>query len=387
MVIEKALKNVGSTVSDKLKLINEHTIEPLTEEDVFTFDVILCDNEGDRVWDKMTHKFLTEFKDKSKSLIGLKDHDWTADNQMARLYDTEVVETDEVTALGDKREYVLGHAYTLKSNEDYVKRINAGLLNHCSVSFKSSGDKCSICGCETHKGPDERAVCENGHVAGNSYDGVVCYNIIDQCDDCYEWSLVAVPCQRGAGVKNKFIGGKVMKKSAFFMQKLLKSKAMPEELKGELEAISEVDAEAEVNEEDVKSLIEENEALKAEVAALKEELAALKEADEANKVCGAVEKAVDGLEPINDQVKSDIMDKIDTSLVHLTEDGEIEGLDEQIDKVKTMYKGLFKSDLVKVEQPEAKKETIKKGFNPSFGTGKKAEVTKKSFHEACGNLN
>lgn len=387
MIVEKALRNVGTNINDKLKLINEHTIEPLKEEDVFTFDVVLCDNEIDRVGDKMTHKFLEQFAEKSKSLVGIKDHEWIADNQMARLYDTELVDTDEDTSIGEKRTYVLGHAYCLRSNEDYVKKVNAGLLNHCSVSFISSGDTCSVCGCATHKMEDDRAICENGHIAGKDYDGVTCYNVVDNCDDALEWSLVAVPCQKKAGIKNKILGGISMKKSAFIMQRILKSKAMPEELKDELEAVAACDSEEEINEDDVNSLIAENESLKAEIESLKAEIETLKGEAVTAKVCGAVEKAVEQLEPINEQVRADMIEKIDKSLVAFGDDGKVTGLDEQVEKVKAMYKGLLKSDVV-AREPEKKEATeVKKCFNPSFGTGKKANVVKKSFHEACGSLN
>ena len=78
----------------ELNLINQHTVKPLAPEDVYTFKVVLCDNDVDRVNDKMSNEFLNQFAEASKSLTGLKDHDWDIDNQISRLYDTEVV-TDE----------------------------------------------------------------------------------------------------------------------------------------------------------------------------------------------------------------------------------------------------------------------------------------------------
>lgn len=178
-----------------------------------------------------------------------------------------------------------------------------------------------------------------------------------------------------------------MKKSAFIMQRILKSKAMPEELKDELEAVAACDSEEEINEDDVNSLIAENESLKAEIESLKAEIETLKGEAVTAKVCGAVEKAVEQLEPINEQVKADMIEKIDKSLVAFGDDGKVTGLDEQVEKVKAMYKGLLKSDVV-AREPEKKEATeVKQCFNPSFGTGKKANAVKKSFHEACGSLN
>ena len=43
-------------------------------------------------------------------------------------------------------------------------------------------------------------VCPNGHVKGEDVDGVPCVGNLDDPKDAYEWSFVAVPAQRGAGV-------------------------------------------------------------------------------------------------------------------------------------------------------------------------------------------
>ena len=230
----KSFDTIEKDIDTELDLINRHTIKPLTTDDVYMFKVILCDNDVDRVYDKMTDKFLEEYAEKSKGLTGLKDHDWESDNQLARLYDTEVVEDEEeLNVLGEPRKYVLGKAYTLTKYQDYIDKINAGLLKESSVSFDSIGDTCSICGEHTVKGADDIAVCPNGHIMGETYDGKLCYNVLNELKDSYEWSLVAVPCQRNSGIKNKSItdgGLGIMKKPMFMLQKLLNSKAFKEGL-------------------------------------------------------------------------------------------------------------------------------------------------------------
>ena len=219
-------------INKDLELVNQHTVKPLTADEVYMFKVVLCDNDVDRVNDKMTDNFLVEYAQASKGLTGLKDHDWESDNQLARLYDTEVVTDDStLTKLGEPRKYVLGKAYTLTKYQDYIDKINAGLLKESSVSFDSVGDTCSICGAVTTKGEDDVAICPNGHVMGKEYDGKLCYNSINKLKDSYEWSLVAVPCQRNSGIKNKNLdngGMSIMKKSMFMLQKLLNSKAFKE---------------------------------------------------------------------------------------------------------------------------------------------------------------
>ena len=55
---------------------------------------------------------------------------------------------------------------------------------------------CSICGRDHSEG-----AC--GHVPGRRYDGQLCYLTLEGAADAYEWSFVAVPAQREAGVVRK----------------------------------------------------------------------------------------------------------------------------------------------------------------------------------------
>lgn len=57
-----------------------------------------------------------------------------------------------------------------------------------------SGRKCSICGKEN---------CE--HHGGERYDGKLCFFTLLDPVDAYEWSFVAVPAQRKAGVIKSFV--------------------------------------------------------------------------------------------------------------------------------------------------------------------------------------
>ena len=54
---------------------------------------------------------------------------------------------------------------------------------------------CSVCGAA-------RGECE--HVHGKRYDGRLCYTELRGAEDAYEWSFVAVPAQREAGVMKRF---------------------------------------------------------------------------------------------------------------------------------------------------------------------------------------
>lgn len=58
---------------------------------------------------------------------------------------------------------------------------------------------CSVCG-------SEYGTC--GHHKGESYDGVICCAILKDPVDAYEFSFVAVPAQRDAGVLKALGGGR-----------------------------------------------------------------------------------------------------------------------------------------------------------------------------------
>lgn len=343
------VSQVGDISSD-LELINEHTVKPLTADEVYVFKVVLCDNDIDRVNDKMTDEFLAEYAQASKGLTGLKDHDWESDNQLARLYDTEVV-TDEsqLTRLGEPRKYVLGKAYTLTKYQDYIDKINAGLLKESSVSFDSVEDTCSICGAITTKDCDDVAICPNEHIMGQIYDGKLCYNSINKLRDAYEWSLVAVPCQRNSGIKNKNLGNGgmgIMKKSMFMLQKLLSSKAFKEadeETQKTLKEAVDASEDADLSEDDIKALIAENTKLKEKVASLKEKVKEAEGGRVRDKIESIVSKAVDEMKPLTPTVKENIMRDLDLDGMKL-EDGQIPGLDDVFAGIKEKYKGLI--DLV-----------------------------------------
>lgn len=338
-------ENQLNSLSD-IDLINKHTLEPLKEEDVFTFKVQLCDNDVDRVGDKMSDKFLNEVADKVKGVAGLKDHDWSVENQVARLYDAQVVEDEEnTTVLGERRKYVQGSAYTLAKNREMIDKINSGILKEVSISFNSEGDTCSICGKPMCKDGSDIGHCENGHVAGQSYDGQLCYNKIDNLMDILEWSLVSVPCQRRAGINKKSLegGSSIMKKAELLIRQFMSSKSYEKAAPEDKEVLEEVTKkeDVELTEEDIQKLVEENGKLKTQVEELKEKVKEATEGREKDKIEAIVSKGLDELNPLTDKVKEMIMKEIPWDTLKL-EDGQIPGMADIFDKVKEDYKGLFK---------------------------------------------
>lgn len=369
-----------------MDLINKCTLAPLKEEDVFVYKVVLCDNEVDRVGDKMSPEFLEAVASKIKGVVGLKDHDWSADNQLSRLYDAEVVTSEtEVNSLGEPRMYVRGKAYTLSKYSDYIQKINAGLLKEVSISFESEGDTCSICGCPTTKDFDGRACCKNGHVAGYVYDGKLCYNNITKLKDILEWSLVPVPCQKGAGISKKSINGKekgLMRKVEYLIKNFMTSKAYESataEEKASLESVIDTDASVELSAEEIEHLIAENHALKNRVHELEEALEDAKGAANKERVALEVDKALEGAGLVFPEIKGLLTKELPLdSFVY--QDGHVEGLDDAIKTLKETYKSCFKSAVPEEGQNKTtfKSSGITLGMSQKSYENKETTVKKKT---------
>ena len=65
------------------------------------------------------------------------------------------------------------------------------MLSQVSVGCSAAKRSCSICG-------KDAGLCE--HESGKYYGGKLCYAVLSDITDAYEWSFVAVPAQRAAGV-------------------------------------------------------------------------------------------------------------------------------------------------------------------------------------------
>jgi hypothetical protein len=183
---------------EDLKFINRLAKTPLTAEEVYTFSVRLCDNEVDRDWERFDETALSSLGDLLMGKSGIFDHQWSAEGQTARIYRTEVVrEAAQVTAAGDGYCYLKGWAYLLRSekNRDQIAEIEGGIKKEVSIGCSVARSACSICGAES-------GTCS--HVRGERYGGKLCFAELRDPTDAYEWSFVAVPAQRNAGVLKRF---------------------------------------------------------------------------------------------------------------------------------------------------------------------------------------
>lgn len=185
---------------DELKLINSFTKKEMKKEDIFTFTVILCDNEIDRDFERFDNDSLTELSKLFVGKTGIFDHSMKSGDQVARIYATEVF-TDENkrNSLNEKYTCVKAKCYMPRTekNRDLIEEIEAGIKKEVSVSCSVSEVICSVCKTDLRQG-----YCE--HIKGKIYGGEVCHSILKHPNDAYEWSFVAVPAQKGAGVTKSY---------------------------------------------------------------------------------------------------------------------------------------------------------------------------------------
>jgi hypothetical protein len=169
----------------------------VTAEEVYTFGVRLCDNEVDRDFERFDLAALEKLAKLFVGKSGIFDHQWSAKGQAARIYRTELVREDAVrTVSGEPYCYLKGYAYMMRteSNRDLIAEIEGGIKKEVSVGCAVERTVCSICG----QPLNDRERC--AHVKGRWYDGKLCYGILTEPTDAYEWSFVAVPAQPNAGV-------------------------------------------------------------------------------------------------------------------------------------------------------------------------------------------
>jgi len=185
----------GPVSEEELEEINRFARRPLRAEEVYTFTLRLCDNQVDRDFERFDEKCLEELGGLFVGKSGLFDHRWSAQGQSARLYRTEVVrETERCNEDGSPYCWLKGWAYMLRTekNAELIAEIEGGIKREVSVGCSVGKRTCSLCG---------KAECD--HVPGQRYGGRLCYVTLSEAKDAYEWSFVAVPAQKEAGVVRK----------------------------------------------------------------------------------------------------------------------------------------------------------------------------------------
>ena len=194
--IEKSI----STEKADLEKINQFTRSKFGTDELYIFSVILCNNDIDRDYERFSLEALKTLKDLFVGKTGIFDHSMKAANQKARIFETELEEVyDKKTADGMKFYQLRAKAYMVKNDENksLITEIEAGIKKEVSISCSAKSSTCSICGNDKRHG-----LCE--HVNGKIYGEKLAFSVLDNISDAYEFSFVAVPAQREAGVIKHF---------------------------------------------------------------------------------------------------------------------------------------------------------------------------------------
>lgn len=181
---------------NQLEKINKFTRRELSAEEVYVFTAVLCDNDIDRDGERFSDKALDDLSRLFVGKTGIFDHEAKSSNQTARIFDTEIVaDSSRKTKTGEVYKYLKAYAYMLRTDENrsLIAEIDGGIKKEVSISCSASKKICSVCGCDKSK-----TVC--AHSNGKSYGGKLCFTVLDDITDAYEWSFVAVPAQVNAGV-------------------------------------------------------------------------------------------------------------------------------------------------------------------------------------------
>ena len=188
MDIKKASEAVSSGVPTAVQLqaINTLAKAKLTAEKVYVFSLRLCDDQIDRDYERFDSAALPGLAKLFIGKTGIVDHCWSSENQVARIFETQVVTENGVS-------FIKAWAYIRRggANDEIIADIEAGIKKEVSVGCAMGRSICSVCG-------SEYGTC--GHRKGERYDGLVCCAVLQEPVDAYEFSFVAVPAQRDAGV-------------------------------------------------------------------------------------------------------------------------------------------------------------------------------------------
>ena len=187
-----AVSGTGVANQGQLEAINAQAKATLTAEQVYVFSLRLCDDQIDRDMERFDTQALPALAKLFLGKTGIVDHRWSADGQVARIFETQVVQEKGIS-------YIKAWAYIRRGGqgEEVIADIEAGIKKEVSVGCAMGRAVCSVCG-------GDYGSC--GHQKGERYEGQLCHVILKEPMDAYEFSFVAVPAQRQAGVM-KAVGG------------------------------------------------------------------------------------------------------------------------------------------------------------------------------------
>ena len=192
--------DAGSATAEELELINTYTRRTLTAGEVYVFTVVLCDNDVDRDGERFTVESLFALEKLFVGKTGIFDHNPSAKNQTARIISCKVENVaSRTTATGDEYFCLKARAYLPRTegNSELIAALDSGIVKEVSVGCAVGKILCNVCG-------EDIGMCP--HRKGETYGGKLCCGELTEPYDAYEWSFVAVPAQKNAGVTKTAYG-------------------------------------------------------------------------------------------------------------------------------------------------------------------------------------
>lgn len=200
---ENIINSNSTPTAEELELINKYTRRPFSNEEVYVFSLTLCDNDVDRDFERFTVESLFELEKLFVGKTGIVDHESRSKNQTARIFKCKVEAVEgKKTATGDDYFKLTAKAYipVTEGNRETILSIDSGIRKEVSVGCAVSESVCSVCG-------KSFGSLGCNHQKGKTYGDRLCFAELINPYDAYEWSFVAVPAQREAGVTKSFKKG------------------------------------------------------------------------------------------------------------------------------------------------------------------------------------
>lgn len=242
----QVIKSTDIVTDEEMALVNSYSRRELSIDEVYLFSVVLCDNDVDRDFERFTVESLFTLEKLFVGKTGIVDHSMKAENQTARIISCSVEAVEgKKTILGDDYFRLIARAYIprTKKNEEFIEMIDTGIIKEVSVGCSVEKILCSVCSNDIHS-----PACS--HQKGEIYNKKLCYGELISPSDAYEFSFVAVPAQKGAGVIKAHKKGEVTN-----MDNIIKALNKGEEItltKAECECITKHIAELQKKAEDAK---------------------------------------------------------------------------------------------------------------------------------------
>ena len=135
----------------ELEAIARYSRRKLTAEEVYTFPLVLCDNDLDRDHECFTDAALEMLAVLFRGKTGIFDHDPRGEKQTARIYRCAVEEEPgRLNHRGEPYKALKAWAYMVRTaaNADLILEIDGGIKKEVSVGCSIGKKVCSICGAD-----------------------------------------------------------------------------------------------------------------------------------------------------------------------------------------------------------------------------------------------